>query len=107
MQDDGMADFREELRGWLEANCPAEMRNGAGAEENICWGGKNWTFQSDAQRTWLDRMAARGLTVPTWPKDCGGAGLTRAQEKIFLQEMARIGARLPLQSFGIDRKSVV
>ncbi|MFT7594358.1 MAG: alkylation response protein AidB-like acyl-CoA dehydrogenase [Paracoccaceae bacterium] len=101
MQDDGLEEFRDELRDWLQANCPYEMRDGAGAEENICWGGKNWTFQSDAQRIWLERMAARGLTVPTWPADCGGAGLNRAQEKIFLEEMARIGALVPLQSFGI------
>lgn len=101
MQETDLTDFRQELRGWLDANCPDEMRIGARSEENICWGGKNWTFQSDAQRVWLERMAARGLTVPTWPKDCGGAGLSRAQEKIFHEEMARIDARSPLQSFGI------
>ena len=101
MQDHELQDFRDELRDWLQTNCPPEMRVGAGAQENICWGGKNWVFQSDAQRIWLERMAARGLTVPTWPKDCGGAGLSRAQEKILHEEMARINARVPLQSFGI------
>ena len=93
--------FRAELRTWLEANCPAEMRDGQNTEETICWGGKNWQFTSDAQRQWLERAAAKGYTVPTWPEAYGGAGLTRDQEKIFHEEMRRINARSPLQSFGI------
>jgi len=94
-------DFQSGLRNWLEAHCPASMRDGSTAEEDICWGGKNWQFTSDDQKTWLNRMAERGLTVPTWPKAYGGADLTRVEEKIFYQEMARINARIPLQSFGI------
>ena len=93
--------FRAELRAWLDANCPEEMRDGQNTEETICWGGKNWTFTSDAQRVWLERCAAKGYTVPTWPTEYGGAGLSRDEEKIFQSEMARIGARSPLQSFGI------
>ncbi|MGB5863184.1 MAG: acyl-CoA dehydrogenase family protein [Sulfitobacter sp.] len=95
------ADFRAELRAWLEAACPPEMRGGGITEETICWGGKNWQFSSDAQKIWLERCAAKGYTVPTWPVEYGGAGLSRDQEKIFAQEMGRIEARVPLQSFGI------
>ena len=94
-------EFRSELCDWLEANCPAEMRGGGATEDGICWGGKNWVFTSDAQKTWLERCAAKGYTVPTWPVEYGGAGLTRDQEKIFQEEMNRIDARSPLQSFGI------
>lgn len=93
--------FRAELRDWLEQNCPAEMRDASTAEDNICWGGRTWVFQSDAQRIWLECMAAKGLTVPTWSTAYGGAGLDRAREKIFQQEMGRINARPPLLSFGI------
>jgi alkylation response protein AidB-like acyl-CoA dehydrogenase len=93
--------FRVELRDWLEANCPAEMRGGEASEASICWGGKNFEFASDAQRDWMERAASKGYTVPTWPVEYGGAGLTRAQEKIFKEEMDRIGARSPLDSFGI------
>lgn len=93
--------FRAELRDWLEENCPQEMRDGVMNEKTICWGGKNWEFASDAQRVWLERAAGRGYTVPTWPIEYGGAGLNRDQEKIFYEEMARIKARRPLQSFGI------
>ena len=93
--------FRADLRQWLQDNCPEEMRDGAVSEETICWGGTSWVFASEAQRLWLERAAAKGLTVPTWPKEYGGAGLSRDEEKIFHEEMARIGARTPLQSFGI------
>ncbi|MCB1369077.1 MAG: acyl-CoA dehydrogenase family protein [Rhodobacteraceae bacterium] len=98
---DDLQTYRSELRDWLAANCPDGMRDGQNGEAAICWGGKNWTFTSDAQRQWLERTAARGLTVPTWPKAYGGAGLDRAREKIFHEELARINARWPLQSFGI------
>ena len=100
-ESEDLARFRAELRAWLEENCPAEMRDGANTEGNICWGGKNWKFQSPAQKTWLERCVSKGYTVPTWPVAYGGAGMNRDQEKIFHAEMARINARYPLQSFGI------
>jgi len=93
--------FRVELRNWLEANCPEQMRDGANTEAKICWGGKDWVFSSDAQRLWLERAASMGFTVPTWPKAYGGAGLDRVREKIFHEQLGQINARLPLQSFGI------
>jgi len=98
---DDITRFRADIRAWLDANCPQEMRDGAVDEDSICWGGKNWNFTSEAQKTWLERCAAAGYTVPTWPKEYGGAGLNRDQEKVFYDELARINARRPLQSFGI------
>jgi alkylation response protein AidB-like acyl-CoA dehydrogenase len=94
--------FRSETRTWLEANCPPEMREPMRSEKDICWGGRNWTFQSDAQRAWLERMAERGWTVPHWPKDYGGGGLSPAEAKVLKEELARINARQPLTSFGIS-----
>jgi acyl-CoA dehydrogenase len=96
-----MAIDRAEILGWLEANCPPEMREPARAEEDICWGGRRWAFQSQAQKLWLERCAAHGLTVPTWPKEYGGAGYTREDLSILNEEMRRIHARPPLVSFGI------
>jgi acyl-CoA dehydrogenase len=95
-----MAIDRAEISAWLEASCPPEMREPAG-EDGICWGGKRWVFQSEAQKVWLERCAARGLTVPTWPKEYGGAGYTREDAAILREEMRRIHARPPLVSFGI------
>ena len=93
--------FRTEVRTWLEENCPAEMRDGAGGEDNICWGGKKWKFQSEAQKIWLERMAAKGWTVPHWPKEYGGGGLSKEEVKVLKEEMRKIKARSPLESFGI------
>ena len=96
-----LAPFRAEVAAWLSANCPHEMRDGATDHDTICWGGRRFAFQSEAQRLWLERMADRGWTAPRWPRAYGGGGLTRAQDKILEEEMARIGARVPLFSFGL------
>lgn len=93
--------FRQEVREWLEDNCPAAMRHPYRSEADLCWGGRDFKFQSDDQRLWLERMASKGWTAPTWPAEYGGGGLNREQDKILKQEMARIGARSPLYSFGI------
>jgi len=101
MSETDLEAFRAEARAWLDANCPEEMRDGKTGEGYICWGGRNWEFTSEAQRVWLERMAAKGWTVPTWPVEYGGGGLSRAEDKILTEELQRLGARLPLQSFGI------
>jgi acyl-CoA dehydrogenase len=93
--------FRRETRAWLEANCPHEMRQPRRTDDDTCWGGRKWTFQSPAQKVWLERMAARGWTAPEWPKAFGGGGLSREEAKILAAEMRSLTARPPLSSFGI------
>ena len=93
--------FRAEVRVWLEENCPAEMRAPMKSDDDVCWGGRNFVFQSEAQKLWMERCAAKGYTVPDWPKAYGGAGLSPQEAKIFRQEMAKLGCRSPLSSFGI------
>ncbi len=105
MADERTADlekFRSDTRAWLEANCPAEMRQPMTHEEDTFWGGRNATFASEAQRVWFERMRDKGWTVPHWPKQYGGGGLDGEETKILRQEMAAISARLPLVSFGIS-----
>ena len=94
--------FRTETRAWLEANCPAEMRTPMRSEKDACWGGRKFAFQSEAQKQWLDVMGARGWTVPDWPSEYGGGGLSAVETKVLKEEMAAIGARSPLMSFGIS-----
>ncbi|MBI5259906.1 MAG: acyl-CoA dehydrogenase family protein [Burkholderiales bacterium] len=96
-----LEDFRQQTRAWLEANCPPEMRQPMRSEDDVVWGGRNFKFKSEAQRVWLQRMAERGWTVPTWPKAYGGGGLSGEQAKVLLQEMRALNCRVPLQSFGI------
>ncbi|OSZ72170.1 acyl-CoA dehydrogenase [Sphingomonas sp. IBVSS1] len=93
--------FRAETRAWLEANCPADMREPIRGDDDVCWGGRNCQFKSEGQRLWLERMGAKGWTVPEWPAEYGGGGLSRAEARVLAEEMKRIKARSPLSSFGI------
>ncbi|MEJ2018369.1 MAG: acyl-CoA dehydrogenase family protein, partial [Maritimibacter sp.] len=93
--------FRAEIAAWIDQNAPTSLRQRAFTEEDICWGGRNWQFKSEDQKRWLELCAARGLTAPRWAKDYGGAGLSRAEEKIFLEEMDRLQVKRPLESFGL------
>ena len=94
--------FRAETRAWLEANCPPSMREPVRSEKDMCWGGRNPGFSSPDQKLWMERMAERGWTVPDWPKDYGGGGLSPAEAKVLKEEMARLKCRNPLSSFGIS-----
>ena len=94
--------FRSDTHAWLEANCPSEMRVPMRSEKDACWGGRGWVFQSPAQEAWLRAMAGKGWTVPDWPSAYGGGGLGAAEIKALREEMAAIGARNPLNSFGIS-----
>lgn len=94
--------FRAETRDWLEANCPASMRGSFAFLEDIYNGGRNPEVMHPDQPLWCERMAARGWTVPHWPKEYGGGGLDKDQVKILGEEMRRIEARPALDSFGIS-----
>ncbi|RSV20026.1 acyl-CoA dehydrogenase [Sphingomonas sp. ABOLG] len=94
--------FRAETRAWLEANCPPEMREPIRSEKDSVWGGRDQSAMTPAQKQWMDAMGAKGWTVPDWPKEYGGGGLSAAETKILREEMASIRARNPLSSFGIS-----
>ncbi|MGI9439611.1 MAG: acyl-CoA dehydrogenase family protein [Parvibaculales bacterium] len=92
--------FREETRAWLEENCPQSMRTPM-PEREMPWGGRNGAFPNPDTKIWLDVMAQRGWTTPTWPKEYGGGGLSKDENNILQQELARIKARPALTSFGV------
>lgn len=90
-------EFRDETRAWLQENCPQGAR-GPGV---IPWGSRKVELPADS-RIWLENMAAKGWTVPTWPKAYGGAELDSAQYLILLEELQRINARSPLVGRGVN-----
>jgi len=94
--------FRTETRAWLEANCPPTMRTPMRSEKEATWGGRNPYYAHPDQKLWMDRMGARGWTVPDWPSAYGGGGLSAAETKVLREEMARLKCRNPLNSFGIS-----
>ena len=65
-----LAEFRRDTRAWLEANCPAEMRQPMTNEDDVCWGGRNVKFSSPAQRQWLQAMDLQRTTL--YCQDWGG-----------------------------------
>ncbi|HAN67802.1 acyl-CoA dehydrogenase family protein [Haliea sp.] len=94
--------FRADTRAWLEENCPAAMREPVRGFDDLYMGGRNPEVDHPDQQLWCERMAQRGWTVPQWPREYGGGGLNKEEAKILQQEMARLGARRPLESFGIS-----
>lgn len=94
--------FRQETRSWLEENCPPSMRNPRTGFDDVYNGGRNPDLSNPEEKLWCDRMSARGWTVPHWPKEYGGGGLDKAEVKVLRQEMQRLSARTPLDSFGIS-----
>jgi len=100
--DDSLEAFRQDTRAWLEANCPFEMRQPVVDDGDVCWGGRRFQFKNEAQRVWLERMAQRGWTVPEWPRQYGGGGLSKEEGRVLREEMAQLRCRAPLTSFGIS-----
>lgn len=97
-----LEELRQEMRTWLEENCPESMRTPVRGFDDLYNGGRNPEINHPDQKLWCDRMAARGWTVPHWPKVYGGGGLDAQEVKVLGQEMSRIGARRALDSFGIS-----
>ena len=93
--------FRAEVRSWLDANCPKSMRAPA-VQDEVVWGGRNFQFKNPDSKIWLERMADKGWTCPTWPEEFGGGGLSNEESIILSQELSRINARPALTSFGIS-----
>src|SRR5260370_35959773 len=91
--------FRMQTRSWLEANCPASMRTPM-PDDEIVWGGRRASFKNPDAKLWLERMAARGWTVPTWPKEYGGGGLPPHAARHPREGLPRPGSRPPPASSG-------
>jgi alkylation response protein AidB-like acyl-CoA dehydrogenase len=97
MADFGGSDldaFRAEAREWLEANFPKSLANQQSA---MIPGGE--ALSADG-KLWKQRMADKGWGAPTWPTEYGGGGLSGAEARVLLQEMARIGAENPVAGMG-------
>ena len=92
-----VAAFRRETRAWLEANCPP----GARGPGQVAWGSRKVTLEPDV-RLWLARMAEKGWTAPTWPRQYGGAELNRDEYQALIGELKRLRARTPLTGRGVN-----
>ncbi|MFT4713800.1 MAG: alkylation response protein AidB-like acyl-CoA dehydrogenase [Candidatus Azotimanducaceae bacterium] len=88
--------FRNETQNWLAENCPESIR-GSGLSFS---GGDKEPIDNEDFRAWFDRCVSSGYTVPSWPKEYGGAGLTPTEVKVLHEEMRAIRAPQPLVGMG-------
>jgi alkylation response protein AidB-like acyl-CoA dehydrogenase len=79
--------FRKEVRAWLEANLPDDLRGRAFAASRAD------PEEVDRLRAWQRRMHAAGYVGLDWPREFGGRGATIVEQLILYQEMA--GAESP------------
>ena len=89
--------FRAEARSWLEENFPDALKADPAAQMAAAMGGR----EGPDARLWRERMGAKGWGTPTWPREYGGGGLSRADARVLAEEMARIGARNPIGGMGV------
>lgn len=105
MADFGAGDldaFRADVRGWLKANYPEDLRTpGVATDPEAIWGGRAFAGSSDPQIKWMNAMASRGWTAPQWPKAYGGGGLSPEEARALAQELSAGRYRDPLASFGV------
>ena len=97
-----LEEFREETRNWLDVNCPRSCCGPDNILPDIIWGGRLQQYEHEDVRLWMDKLVAKGWTVPTWPKTYGGAGLSKDEAQILAEEMLRKDTRSPLYSFGMS-----
>jgi alkylation response protein AidB-like acyl-CoA dehydrogenase len=80
------AQFRSEVRTWLEANLPLALR------------GRTARPPPAELMPWYQTLSRKGWIAPHWPKRHGGMGATLNEQIIMTEELARIGApQLPAQ----------
>ncbi len=93
--------FRKDTRAWLEANAPRGVIGARGSELEGTWGGKKAEYPDPDIKRWLDVMAEKGWTAPTWPTEYGGGGLSKEEAKILAEEMKSLKLPPPLIGFGL------
>ncbi len=76
MSDDA---FRAEVRAWIEANYPEELRF------------PTHRLHRRDTKVWYDQLAEKGWLAPNWPREHGGMGLDPAKRVIFIEEYERHG----------------
>ena len=74
------ARFRDEVRAWLDANLPDELRGHRGGEAR---------FDGPEVRAWSRALYDGGWVGISWPEEYGGRGLAPRFQAIYLEEEAR------------------
>jgi alkylation response protein AidB-like acyl-CoA dehydrogenase len=83
--------FRDEVRGWLRDNLPAELRDKVLNYRELT---------KDDLLRWHKTLAGKGWVAPFWPKEWGGTDWTVVQRYIFEEECGAAGTP-PIVAFGV------
>jgi hypothetical protein len=84
--------FRDEVRGWLKANLPQDLRDKIANYDEL--------GREDLIR-WHKILAKKGWVAPAWPKEWGGTSWNVVQRYIFEEECGFAGTP-PLIPFGLS-----
>ena len=76
--------FRDQVRGWLAANVPADWEKHRTEDEMLA--------RFEFLRAWQKQVFQAGWAGLAWPKEYGGRGATLMEQVIFTEEMAHAGA---------------
>src|SRR5271155_591669 len=85
-------EFRDEFRGWLEANVPRDWPE---------WREKPLDETFEYLRRWQRKLYEGGWAAVSWPKEYGGRSATLMQQAIFWEEMARLEAPQMVNALGL------
>jgi hypothetical protein len=89
--------FRDEVRSWLEANLPRDLRDKMASYAHL---------SKEELLRWHRILAKKGWVAPAWPKEWGGTGWNVVQRYIFEEELGYVGAP-PLIPFGLTMCAAV
>jgi alkylation response protein AidB-like acyl-CoA dehydrogenase len=92
--------FRAEARTFLETTVPASLR-GQPLPADTDGVDEPPELARDRDR-YLDAMAERGWTAPSWPKEYGGGGLSGPQARVLQEEMRRLKLAPPVSGMGLS-----
>jgi alkylation response protein AidB-like acyl-CoA dehydrogenase len=84
------AEFRKEVRGWIESNFPAEIRRKQESGESLT---------KEDILSWHKILHKKGWLTPSWPVEYGGTGWDPVRKYIWSEELAR--ANTTQTSFGL------
>ena len=87
------AQFRAELRAWVDANLPEDKRGGRGGAQR---------FEDPFIREWSRKLYGAGYAGLTWPKEYGGQGAPPSFQAIVYEELAAVQAPTHVGVIGLN-----
>lgn len=86
--------LRNEFRGWLTANVPAEWVGSTNSEDRSDY--------LSYLRDWQRQLYEGGWAGISWPRQYGGRGLSLMEQAIFQEELARANAPQMIGTIGLS-----